>query len=200
MESTVFSTSYFPCLKHCSGLVKADRILLDYGEHFVKQTGRNRCYVKGPNGILKLIVPLEKWKNNTPVRDIRISYIENWQKLHWKTLESCYRSSPYFEFYEMKFKTVVVDSKCEFLVDLNFKTLELLTDVLKEPLKISTSDKYITQVQQNLDYRNTDFNPRYFSGSKTYIQVFDPDQFTDNLSFIDLICNEGPNAIHLLES
>ena len=123
MKELVLSTSYFPSISYIRLLNEYEKVSIDIGEHFIKQTHRNRCVISGANGRLNLIVPSEKWKSNTAVRDIRISYSDNWQKLHWKSLESAYRSSPYFEYYEDKLREIVMGEKETYLVDLNMKSL-----------------------------------------------------------------------------
>lgn len=194
MNSIILSTTYFPNIDYCGILKTSDKITIDLGEHFVKQTFRSRTEVLGANGKLKLVVPLIKWRNNTSVKDIKISYSENWQKIHWKTMESAYRSSPYFEYYEDKLKEIVLNQKFEFLKDLNKLTLDFTINELSLSPEIICSNDYIENAAKETDFRKIG-QKRTF---KNYHQVFNPSSFVENLSFIDLICNEGPNAIHLL--
>ncbi len=198
MSQPVFPTSYFPNIQYLSFLRNFDEITLDVGEHFIKQTIRNRAYVLGPNSVLKLIVPLQKWKNNTSVKDIKISYSEDWQKLHWKTLEASYRSSPYFEYYEEKFKGIILNSNHEYLIDLNLQSINFILETLGLDPKINSSREYIAPDENEADFRNHLNVVAEITDFKRYTQVFGKKDFVENLSCIDLICNEGPNAIHLL--
>ena len=195
----VFSTSYFPSVHYLNQIRKAGELTVDLGEHFIKQTHRNRCVILGANGRLNLIVPLKKWRNNTPVRDIRISYAENWQKLHWRSLESAYRSSPYFEYYEAKLRGLLLDQKLEFLADLNKACLQFAMQSLNIDASIHYSNEYRT-VENEMDFRNMDFLSSHAEdAAMSYIQVFNAgSSFEANLSCLDLICNEGPNGINLL--
>jgi hypothetical protein len=200
MEKLLLSTAYFPNLSYCKLLLDYPEIVIDIGEHFVKQSHRSRCVILGPNKTLNLIVPLKRWMNNSPTKDIEISYNENWQKIHWKSLEASYRSSPYFEYYEDKLEAIVVQSKFKYLVDLNQASLDFIKSVLDLNSNISVDKEYIEDASNYHDLRN---HPSLIVpddiGMKSYIQVFSPhSKFEGNLSFIDLICNEGPNAIHLL--
>lgn len=194
----VISTAYFPNTAYLRALTSAGNVTIDLGEHFIKQTCRNRAYVLGSNGVQKLIVPLNKWKNNTAVRDIRISYTENWQKLHWKTLEAAYRSSPFFEYYEYKLSELI-HAKHHFLKDLNDSILRFILETWQISLEVKYSENYIENTEGVSDKRQYE-NEVTQSGEtyKTYIQVFGREKFFGNLSFIDLICNEGPKALHLL--
>jgi len=199
MHEAIVSSAYFPNISYLRVLKDHKKIIIDTGEHFIKQSHRNRSYVLGPNSILKLIVPLQKWKNNTPVKDIRIAYSENWQKLHWKTMESSYRSSPYFEYYEDKLDAIVNGKKHNYLVDLNNTTMDFILSVLKLDTEIAYSSQFMEAVDSAADFRNNIPGPNDKGNDyKSYVQVFGNSNFFANLSLLDLICNEGPNAIHLL--
>ncbi|MEQ8324320.1 MAG: WbqC family protein [Vicingaceae bacterium] len=197
--NSLISTSYFPSVSYLRDLKQFNSLTMDHGEHFIKQTHRNRCEILGANGRLKLIVPLRKWKNNTPVKDIRISYDESWQKLHWKSLESAYRSSPYFEYYEDRFRALIIERQHIYLVDLNKEILDFIVQSLNISLKIDYSLEY-QKMEAGTDLRNKNYLLADHSEDfNAYIQVFSTDSsFEANLSCIDLICNEGPNGINLL--
>ena len=46
-------------------------------------------------------------KSKNIFKDVQIDHSQKWKKNHWKSLESAYRSSPYFEYYEDDFKSIV---------------------------------------------------------------------------------------------
>ena len=197
----VLSTAYFPNLNYCSVIEGKEAIKIDLGEHFIKQSIRNRCEILGPNGVLKLVVPLKKWRNNTPVRDIQIAYDNQWQKLHWKSLESAYRSSPYFEYYEDKLEKIVMGSKHIYLKDLNKEILNFICQSLDIEIEVSYSEEYIEVSESDDDYRiKSKKRVNVPHSESTYIQVFsDRQKFVPNLSILDLMCNEGPNSISFLD-
>jgi len=90
------SLEYFSKIKDCANV-----IVLEKFEYYPKQTYRNRTSIHSPNGKLDLTVPVKKGANNhTIMKDVRISYDADWQRLHWRTLQTSYRSSPFFEYYE----------------------------------------------------------------------------------------------------
>ena len=183
-------------------LNSTDPIFLDSNEHFVKQSYRNRTEIYGANGKLSLIIPLVKRNKRTPMKDVLIDYSQNWQKLHWKSFESAYRSSPYFEFYEHQLKPFYKEKKHEKLVDFNLALLELILKLLKEEVSLGFTVHY--EEVEGIDYRK-EINPKKSKGklypSENYLQVFEAKQgYISNLSILDLLFNEGPNAINFLKN
>src|SRR5690606_211031 len=111
---------YFSKIKN-----QADMIYLEKFEHFPKQTYRNRASIHSPNGKLNLTIPVKKGANNhTLMKDVRISYDADWQRLHWRGLQTSYRSSSFFEFYEDDFAPFF-HGKWEFLFDFTVELTEL---------------------------------------------------------------------------
>src|SRR5690606_3335495 len=79
-------------------------IQLERHEHYPKQTYRTRACIYSANGKLDLIVPVQRGRGeHTKMSDVRISYEADWQRLHWMSLQTAYRSSAYFEYYEDDF-------------------------------------------------------------------------------------------------
>ena len=180
-----------------SDFLKADKPVLDGFENMQKQTYRNRCYILGPNGRQMLIVPTAKKNASRRVKDIQISYAENWQKEHYKTLEAAYRRSPYFEFYEHIFEEIY-QSKHKFLFDLNLDILERLLKILQSDVSIEFTDTY--QSEYKLDFRNNYNSKEQPVEIPKYAQVFiEKIPFETDLSIIDLICNLGPQSIIYLK-
>lgn len=195
-SSAIFPVFYLPPVNYISDLKRfgAD-FLLEGWEHFVKQTYRNRAKIYSPNGPLDLIVPVVKGsKVHTKMKDVRISYDLRWQKLHWKSLESCYRSSAYFEFYEAEL-VGFYEKRYDFLLDLDLELTAWLLKQLKLELPLRQTTAYTTDAVH--DFRAV-YNAKQAvsdTGFKRYFQVFDDRQgFLPNLSIVDLLFNQGPQA------
>ena len=101
-NGAVFPMFYLPPVEYFMQLIKwKSNILIEKEENFPKQTYRNRANIYSPDGVLILTVPVMKGsKNHTKVKDVKISYDFDWQRLHWLSLQACYRRSAYFEYYE----------------------------------------------------------------------------------------------------
>ncbi len=197
----VFSSLYAGNLDFYSCLLKADQVSIDVHENYVKQSYRNRCEIYGANGKLALIIPITR-SSNTPMKEVKIDYGQNWQKIHWKSLESSYRSSPYFEFYEDKFIHLYEQKNIHYLVDFNMELLNIFLKLLDLEIELSYTDSYEKEIKNKLDLRSL-IHPKmgtsqYYNENK-YIQVFEEKMgFIPNLSIYDLVFNEGPAAVNIL--
>jgi len=178
---------------------KAD-ILLEKEEHFPKQTYRNRANICSPDGILTLTVPVIKGaKNHTKIKDVKISYDFQWQRLHWMGLQACYRRSAYFEYYEDDFAPFY-ENKEIFLFDYNQQLLQLLLKLTKIKTQLTYTETYEPDYPALTDLRNT-ISPKDVLNfeQKPYFQVFEEKQgFMKNLSIVDLLFNQGPQALGYL--
>jgi len=137
------------------GLLKSNEVTVELHEHFIKQTYRNRCTIYGANGKLDLIVPIEKSKGSERkiMKDCRISYSGPWQKLHWRSLESAYRRSPYFEYYEDELAPYY-EKKTEFLVDWNEMLQEKICKLLHLDVKWGKTEKFEKEYPGIVDLRS----------------------------------------------
>ena len=166
-------------------------------EHFVKQSIRNRCDIYGANGKLTLSIPKQrKASSKTQIKDIKIAYHHPWQKEHWKSICSAYRSSAYFEFYEDLFAPLY-QIKVIYLSDFNLKLQEVIFKCLQIKDTSILTQSYQKQSISN-DYRNATFQ---IKNQTKYHQVFENNcGFIANLSIIDLLFNLGPESADYLNN
>lgn len=199
--SLVLSSVYAGNLVYYSLIANSNKIILDVYENFNKQSFRNRCVIASPNGPLKLIIPVVRSSKNI-VKDVKIDNTQNWKKIHWKSLESSYRSSPYFEFYEDEFHSLYFKNKNDFLFDFNNKINLAILKCLGIETEIIISSSYVEKDLEIEDFRNIipskSKDLEKFKEIK-YNQVFQEKQsFLPNLSILDLLFNEGPLAKQFL--
>lgn len=201
--------AYLGNVQYWSKLCSSECII-DVGEHYVKQSYRNRCEVMTVNGRTSLTVNVVNPGNysRTPLRDVRIDNSKRWRNIHWQTIVSSYANSPYFDYYAHLFEPFYT-REFRFLYDLNTGLMETLCAILKIELP-EISQSYIdlrgdstadgiadcrTAISPKARLRRDD--PRF--SPLQYWQVFsDRMPFAENLSVIDLIFCEGPAATNIL--
>lgn len=198
---SIYPICYFPPIPWFAAAFKEEKFVLEVAQHFRKQQYTNRMQVKISNRILPLTIPIQRRGAKTPIRDKKISYTEDWQKQHWRTLVSAYQASPYFMYYEDRFRRFYED-KPVFLMDLLTDVLNCMASIIDWEPSFVLSDEYHPTDHYTADYRQS-FDPSAQSQpdwfiSQPYPQVFEGAGFTPGLSMIDLIFNEGPTSRSLI--
>ncbi len=194
----IFPLFYLPPVSYFSALQANEfNFILEAQEHFPKQTYRNRTRVSSPNGILDLYIPVVKGsKVHTVIKNVKISYDFKWQRLHWLSLQNAYRNSAYFEYYEDEL-AVFYHKKFDYLFDYNLELLNWTLSKLKKTAPLSFTTEYIKfpEAQQDLRDKLNFKNPELTFPAKPYFQVFDDrNGFIPNLSIVDLLFSQGPQA------
>lgn len=194
--------TYFPTVAHFVAIANANTVTFEAADNFQKQTFRNRMYVYGANGKLLLNIPVKhnKDKQKTLYKNIEIENVEDWQKQHWRSIVSAYKSSPFFEYYEDDLKDLFTSSQTS-LYDLNIELFKRLCHCIE----IEVNIEYTTVFESTTSLTDC----RHLVNSKKespialekYTQVFgDKHGYLNNLSILDLLFNEGPNTLNYLES
>jgi hypothetical protein len=195
---------FLPSLEYFCALQKFDQIVLEKHEHYVKQGYRNRCYINTSQGVGVLTVPLTEKHGKVLVKDVRIDYSTKWQNIHWRTLQSAYKNAPFFEHYEEELHRQITKGH-QFLFDLNLSLLSFCLKSLKYDLKLSESVSYQKTSDPSIqDHRSAiqakkPYSERAYYQPVSYHQVFGS-MFVPNLSLIDLLFCEGPNAGRLIKA
>jgi len=188
----IIHPTYFPNIFSFKTIINSTNILFEVNDYYVKQTLRNRTSIHAANGKLNLSVPVRfSSTKKEKYKDIRICYDSNWQKIHLKSIESAYKNSPFYDFFEDYFINFY-NKKEKFLVDLNFSSIRLIFEILEKELNCSFTNEYLEKYVDLTDYRtlltNKNFNEKV--NFKNYTQVFqEKNGFIENLSSIDLIFN-----------
>lgn len=194
--------SYFPSISQFVVLAKATETVFEKGDNYQKQTYRNRMYIYGANGKQLLSIPIKHLGNNGRqlYKDVKIENDFQWQKQHWKSIESAYRTSPFFEFYEDEFAHLF-EKKQEFLFDFNLKTTEIIMDCLQLEADFEFTEEYFATPKDQQDFRPlVNAKSKIGQDITPYTQVFEEKHgFIPNLSTLDLLFNEGTNALTYLE-
>jgi len=197
---------YLPTIEYFVRLLNYDKLLIEANEHYQKQSYRNRCYILGSNKVEELSIPVKKDKNKQIIKDVKIDYDQKWLPVHWKSITSSYGKAPFFEYYSELFQQIYFKRHI-FLFDLNLELLELILKLLSLDIQVDFSVTYQSRTEFNgdekSDLRGLIHPKRKESNLKDvsyvrYTQLFG-DIFVENLSIVDLLFCEGPNASQILK-
>ena len=191
---TILPIAYMPSVEYVARLLR-EECVIDLGEHYIKRSQRNRAQILSANGVMSLTVNVEN--ANRPrqkIKDVRIDYSKRWQHQHWVSILSAYKSSPYFDHYAHLLEPYY-KREWQYLADYNMEYLSTLLRLLGVDDKVNISEKYVAASEGDLDLR-----PKHNEGStfvaEPYFQVFsDRMPFEANLSILDLLMCEGPQAV-----
>lgn len=191
---TILPVAYMPSVEYVARLLREESVV-DLGEHYIKRSQRNRAQILSANGVMSLTVNVEN--ANRPrqmIKDVRIDYSKRWQHQHWVSIMSAYKSSPYFDHYAHMLEPFY-KREWRYLVDYNMEYLSTLLRLLGVDDKVNISEKYVAAREGDVDLR-----PKHNEGStfvaEPYFQVFsDRMPFVANLSILDLLLCEGPQAV-----
>lgn len=173
-------------------------------DNFQKQTYRNRAHICTDRGKLMLNIPIKhvgKNQGRQKYKDVQIDNDYNWQRQHWRTLQTGYRTSPFFEYYEDDIAPLYEEPFVS-LLDYNLKSVAIICNCLQIEMPSLRTAKYSDEPSNLKD-------ARFLVNAKTepaidlpaYNQVFgDRHGFLKNMSILDLLFNEGTSALTYLRT
>jgi len=197
----LFIPTYFAPISQYAEIINTDEVTFEVHDNFQKQSYRNRCYIFNTNGKQLLNIPV-KHPNSSSRKQTKDTLVENvtpWQDQHFKSLKTAYRNSPFFEFYVDDIAPIF-EKKYTYLQDVTIDTFLFTSEALQINTNFKKTSSYAT-ANTNKDFRNlADVKNQPKNLVETYIQMFDDKHgFLPNLSILDLLFMEGPNAISFLE-
>jgi len=202
MKSILLHPTYFPSIAQMIAIAQSERVVFEIEDNYQKQSYRTRTYIAHSNGVLLLNIPVKHSIDGKKLKTKEV-LVENafpWQTQHWKSLQSAYRTSPYFEYYEDELKPLF-DEPAFKLFDFNIKTFKLICELLDLEVDFSFTEEYFKTPSQ-IDLRFL-VNPKQKNNFQLnpYTQVLNKTgTFIPNLSILDLLFNEGTNALSYLEN
>lgn len=184
----------FPCIATLSMVNEADLVVLESRENYNKRSFRNKFIVVSSNGPCTMSIPLTKGKHDAqPIRETLISYDEDWPTRMWRSIQSFYGKSPFFEFYSHELRSLIHSGESN-LFDFNWKAFEWMYRTLKLSTPLSMSTEYHRNISDSIDMRDR-LSPRSIIHHEKYPQVFERQLgFQHNVSGIDLIFAFGPES------
>ena len=189
----VLHTTYFGSVNWYRQLLSTDEIVyIDAQENYVKQTSRNRCEIATANGKQILTVPVNV---KVPVKNVLVSEHGNWRHQHWEALKSAYGMSPFFDYYQDDIRPFFDEetfraNNWQRLFDYNLAIMRKMLDLIGVKKEIKLTSLPPTPQQGG----------RVVHVPVHYYQTFQRRHgFIPGLSILDLLFNEGPEAILYLK-
>ena len=227
MPPIVLHTTYFGSVDWYRQLICAEGdVYIDADENYVKQTTRNRCEIATANGKQMLSVPVSippsfrrGMGRGCSIREVLVSEHGNWRHQHWEALKSAYGMSPFFDYYQDDIRPffdeeVFKANDWQRLFDYNLAIMRKMLDLIgiekkiKDPLQLplkggeTTLDVGTEDILKAVPEAATvrDLPPLRGTGGGLYYQTFQRRHgFIPGLSILDLLFNEGPEAILYLK-
>jgi len=179
-----FSPAVCPPLAYFSA-VREQQVWRYYPQApFVRQSWRNRYLVPMLEKDVLLTVPVIKCAAGTPFHEVKISYAEDWVRVHLGTLRAAYGKAPFFIHYYEIF-AAQLQKKHGYLLDLCLPLMEWYASRLR--LSIAATD---VPILQEKDYES--LMPEGIS----YTQVFEPLRaHCKNPCILDVLMNCGKTGL-----
>jgi len=207
----LLSTAYLAPIQYFTKLVSYPQIYIEHCESYLKQSYRNRTIILAANGPLQLSMPVADGpRAKGPIKDLKLSFDQPWQLMHWRGISSAYNSSPFFEYYADDLSPFFHEKKWKYLLDFNLEIQDTVLKAINLNVDIKPTIKYYPQgeVPETIaDFRyaihpkpqKQEADPHFFP--TPYTQVFNEKWgFIPNLSILDLLFSEGPETISHLRS
>jgi len=225
MSNKVFikQAQYLPWIGLFRNIIESDILVILDDVQYAKNGWYNRNKIRTSTSWMWLTLPV-RVRLGEKFSQVKIDNSQNWQKKHSKAIYINYQKSEYFEKYWEKIKNIY-DKKYEFMFDINLDLIKLFLDIFSINKKIILSSELHIQKTRSdrlLEICTSLKADIYLSGEigKTYLkendfkrnhidviyqnfqhpeyrQVYEP--FIPNMSFIDLLFNEGDNSLKIIQ-
>jgi len=216
----ISQSNYIPWKGYFDMINMVDEFIFYDDVQYTNQDWRNRNRIKTEKGLEWLTVPVGK-NIHRLICEVEIKD-SSWQKKHWGKILSNYRTAPYFKEYKELFEEIYLNTIWTSLSELNQHTIKKISiDIFSITTKFNDSrnfnlsgkkeKRYIPLLKQLgvTEYISGPSAKHYlteemlekegikltwldYSNYREYNQLFPP--FKHDVSVLDLIFNEGPNA------
>jgi len=223
----ILQSNYIPWRGYFDLMNLVDEFILFDDMQYTRRDWRNRNVIKSPAGLKWLTIPVEvKGRYLQSIKDTIISD-RAWNERHWKTLVHGYGKAKYFDAYRERLEDLYLNATETHLSAINHRFIRFVCELLNIKTTITWSMDYLltgdkTERLVNLceqagagEYLSgpaarayldeTAFTRRGigvsymdYSGYPEYRQLYPP--FAPNVSILDLILNEGPDATRFMKS
>lgn len=206
---------YFPRLHYMALIQEVDRFYLADTFEFSRQSYHNRTKLRNPDGWHWITVPLAWGERTAPLIEVSIQENPIWTDKHWRAIMYDYRSTPYFEFYEDRFKPLF-EEEWETIGEFTSGSVERVCELLEidtELIRLSDLDDPPFTFEAACSVLRTDelvclpdtaeYNRQFVPGLET-LKFEEPEYrqnfpgFEPGMSVLDMLFNYGPESVSLI--
>ena len=216
----LFSTAYFPPIEYFAKIaegftlstdeVKPSVIWLEACEHYTKQTYRNRFRYYAADGVQSLSFPVVHGESAQKLRitDVEVDWSTPWLIRTERAISAAYESSAYFDHYKDELFGLL-EERPRTLFELNLSILRFFLNKTGIRADIRFTEEftpagtgiYGEDLREAIHPKRPNTILKDLALEKPYFQVFARKYgFVPNLSIMDLVFNEGPDAILYLKN
>lgn len=223
----IVQSNYIPWKGYFDLINLVDEFILYDDMQYTRRDWRNRNVIKNSAGLKWLTIPVNvKGNFFQKIQDTTISD-PGWAKKHWQSIVHSYSKAKHFQTYRETFETLYLSTNEHFLSLINYRFLAAICQILGIDTRISWSSDYVAagvKTERLLDlckqagagvyisgpsarayldeelFAREQIELQYidYSGYPEYGQLFPP--FAHQVSVIDLIFNEGPEATKYMKT
>jgi len=223
----ISQSNYIPWKGYFDLINMVDEFVLYDDMQYTRRDWRNRNKIKTANGSRWLTIPVEvKGKYFQSIKDTKVSD-SSWSEKHWNIIKQNYSKAKYFNDFKEIFEPLYLSGSEESLSLINYKFILAINEILNINTKILWSSdfdladgkterllglckdckatEYISgpAAQGYLDEslfeeENIKVSWMEYNGYLEYTQLYPP--FEHAVTVLDLIFNEGPNAVKFMKS
>ena len=215
----VMQSNYIPWKGYFDAINSVDKFVIYDSVQYTKNDWRNRNIIKTPHGGQWLTVPV-KMNFGQQINETEV-FNNKWRVKHLKTLKQNYSKATYFNEIADLIFDLYEDNQPTFLSDINTAFIKRINDYLNINTEIiddrslefsGDKNERLIQICQQLDcdhyyaapasksymdlekFNNNAIKVEFidYAGYPVYEQLFG--EFNHNVTILDLLFNEGPNA------
>ena len=223
----IVQSNYIPWRGYFDLVNSVDEFVLYDDVQYTIRDWRNRNIIKTPNGPLWLTIPVEvKGRYFQKLKDTTISD-PTWGRKHWASITHSYSRAKYFSRHRELFEELYLRADEKLLSQINYRFIVAICRILGISTTISWSMDYnlmgdkterlvhLCKQAGATEYLSGPAARAYlnealfergdiaisymdYSDYREYTQLYPP--FQSQVSIIDLIFNEGPDATNYMKS
>lgn len=198
----LFTLCYFAPISWYTCALTEGANYIESCDTYQKQSFRNRCVIYSPNGAMPLVIPIiHNREVKQTYREIKIDDRQKWRQVHRKSIETAYRKSPFFPYFEDELNDLYA-SPTDSLFEFNLQCQSWIERLIQKRFEWNYTEDW------DADFEGVDLRERIhpkkesiLSAPGEYHQTFEHKLgFLPDLSILDVVFNKGMETLSYLSN